>query len=127
MQVVFRVLTFAVNGVALRLISRDLLGIVNVRCAPHLYSCAALLTPHSLALLYTTIAFLAREPVRKACLSQRSALSRATWPGIANTVWLWSAPHCADVPVTPCSVPLGVMYAIALSWVWIAVLDPVRV
>ena len=31
MQVVFRLLTFVVNGVALRYISRDLLGIVNVR------------------------------------------------------------------------------------------------
>ena len=45
LQVTFRLLTFVVNAVILRFISRELLGIVNVR----------------LTLIYSTILFLLRE------------------------------------------------------------------
>eukprot|EP00042_Codosiga_hollandica_P030797 m.181113 g.181113 ORF g.181113 m.181113 type:complete len:538 (+) comp53461_c0_seq4:79-1692(+) len=91
-QVVFRLLTFAVNGIALRYISRDMLGVVNVR----------------LTLLFTSILFLSREAFRKACLSDRANFEKR-WPAIANTMWL--------------CVPIGVVYATLLSWVWISSLD----
>eukprot|EP00056_Hartaetosiga_gracilis_P009481 m.136320 g.136320 ORF g.136320 m.136320 type:complete len:659 (+) comp13137_c0_seq3:53-2029(+) len=72
LQVVLRLVTFASNGIIVRISSSTMLGIVNVR----------------LLLLYSTIVFLAREPVRKACLSVRnSQLTASHWQMVVNLIW----------------------------------------
>ena len=48
-QACARLLTFALNGVLLRYVSRDSLGIINVR----------------LLLIYTSVQFISREPFRR--------------------------------------------------------------
>ncbi|XP_053324645.1 protein RFT1 homolog [Spea bombifrons] len=69
LQVVFRVLTFALNAFTLRYVSKEIIGIVNVR----------------LTLFYTTVVFLAREAFRRACLSHSSQQS---WRQTINLIWL---------------------------------------
>ena len=68
-QVLSRVITFALNAVALRFVSKEILGLVNVR----------------LQLLYTTTLFLAREPFRKACI--RIVHGNAQWRQVQNLLW----------------------------------------
>ena len=68
-QLTFRLLTFVLNSIMVRYISRDLLGVVNVR----------------LPLLYTTILFLTNEAFYRACLSSKRT---NCWPQIVNVVWL---------------------------------------
>ncbi|XP_069795623.1 man(5)GlcNAc(2)-PP-dolichol translocation protein RFT1 isoform X2 [Narcine bancroftii] len=69
LQVLFRVLTFILNGYTLRYVSKETIGIVNVR----------------LMLLYSTVVFLAREAFRKACLNV--GVERR-WTQIINLLWL---------------------------------------
>ncbi|KAG9483834.1 hypothetical protein GDO78_009646 [Eleutherodactylus coqui] len=69
LQVVFRVLTFTLNAFTLRYVSKEIIGIVNVR----------------LTLLYTTVVFLAREAFRKACLSHSAQQS---WRHTIHLTWL---------------------------------------
>uniref|UniRef100_A0A8C2IQZ4 Protein RFT1 homolog n=1 Tax=Cyprinus carpio TaxID=7962 RepID=A0A8C2IQZ4_CYPCA len=57
LQVMFRVLTFLLNAFTLRFVSKELIGVVNVR----------------LMLLYSTLVFLSREAFRRACLSSEGA------------------------------------------------------
>ena len=54
---------------------------------------------------------MSREAFRKACLSERAQYSPSSWWRISNTVWL--------------SVPLGVVYAVVLGYVWAYYLDRV--
>ncbi|ESO89985.1 hypothetical protein LOTGIDRAFT_234090 [Lottia gigantea] len=68
LQFSLRIITFFLNAFALRYISRDLLGVVNVR----------------LTLLYSTILFLAKEAFNKACLSQSE---NKNWQQIINLMW----------------------------------------
>ncbi|XP_071485292.1 man(5)GlcNAc(2)-PP-dolichol translocation protein RFT1-like [Diadema antillarum] len=58
-----------------------------------------------LTLLYSTILFLAREAFRRACLSQPD---KHCWPQVINLLW--------------CTVPLGAVCAVILSYIWIALL-----
>ncbi|CAH1782953.1 unnamed protein product [Owenia fusiformis] len=69
LQLIFRVLTFVLNAFVLRYISKDLLGVVNVR----------------LTLLYTTVVFIAREAFRRACLSKNTE-GKSTQ--LINLLWL---------------------------------------
>ncbi|KAM4722414.1 man(5)GlcNAc(2)-PP-dolichol translocation protein RFT1 [Rhinophrynus dorsalis] len=69
LQVLFRVLTFALNAFTLRYVSKEIIGIVNVR----------------LTLFYTTVVFLAREAFRRACLSHSSQQS---WRNTIHLIWL---------------------------------------
>ncbi|XP_051874398.1 protein RFT1 homolog isoform X2 [Pristis pectinata] len=69
LQILFRVLTFILNGYTLRYVSKETIGIVNVR----------------LMLLYSTVVFLAREAFRKACLNV--GVERK-WSQIINLIWL---------------------------------------
>ncbi|KAG8436262.1 hypothetical protein GDO86_007385 [Hymenochirus boettgeri] len=69
LQVLFRVLTFALNAFTLRYVSKEVIGIVNVR----------------LTLFYTTVVFLAREAFRRACLSQSTQQS---WRKTIHLTWL---------------------------------------
>ncbi|KAK7101753.1 man(5)GlcNAc(2)-PP-dolichol translocation protein RFT1-like [Littorina saxatilis] len=68
LQVTIRVMTFVLNAVVLRYISRDLLGVVNVR----------------LTLLYSTVLFLTKEAFQKACLSRRDSQD---WRQVINLMW----------------------------------------
>ncbi|XP_075997152.1 man(5)GlcNAc(2)-PP-dolichol translocation protein RFT1 [Genypterus blacodes] len=71
LQVMFRVLTFFLNAFTLRFVSKELIGVVNVR----------------LTLLYSTLVFLSREAFRKACLSGGSGKSH-NWRQVINLLWL---------------------------------------
>ncbi|KAM4582655.1 man(5)GlcNAc(2)-PP-dolichol translocation protein RFT1 [Fundulus diaphanus] len=71
LQVMFRVLTFLLNAFTLRFVSKELIGVVNVR----------------LTLLYSTLVFLSREAFRRACLSGESGTNRS-WRQIINLIWL---------------------------------------
>ncbi|XP_002730908.1 man(5)GlcNAc(2)-PP-dolichol translocation protein RFT1-like [Saccoglossus kowalevskii] len=68
LQVIFRMTTFALNAFVVRYISKEMLGVVNVR----------------LTLLYSTTLFVAREAFRKACFSKTS---NAKWMQIINLLW----------------------------------------
>ena len=68
LQVMFRVLTFVMNGILLHYTTKDMIGIVNVR----------------LMLLNQTIVFVAREAFRKACLSKTADKS---WTQVVNLLW----------------------------------------
>ena len=67
-SILLRLMTFVINAVILRFVTREILGI-NVR----------------LTLLYDTILFLCREAFRKACLNQSS---QDKWRGVVNLIWL---------------------------------------
>ncbi|NWI05087.1 RFT1 protein, partial [Tichodroma muraria] len=69
LQVLFRVVTFGLNAFTLRYLSRELIGVVNVR----------------LTLLYSTVVFLAREAFRRACLS---GSAKRNWTKTINLLWL---------------------------------------
>jgi oligosaccharide translocation protein RFT1 len=85
-------LTFVLNGYLLRRISKDTIGIVNVRCVPftplnaaiHCHEFRLTAATLRLTLLYTTCLFLSREGFRKACVSY----GKDRWPVVANIVWL---------------------------------------
>ncbi|KAI5628398.1 protein RFT1-like, partial [Silurus asotus] len=70
LQVLFRMLTFFLNAFTLRFVSKELIGVVNVR----------------LTLLYTTLVFLSREAFRRACLSEEGA--GRNWRQVINLLWL---------------------------------------
>ncbi|KAB5584185.1 hypothetical protein PHYPO_G00104480 [Pangasianodon hypophthalmus] len=70
LQVLFRVLTFLLNAFTLRFVSKELIGVVNVR----------------LTLLYSTLVFLSREAFRRACLSGEGA--GRNWRQVINLLWL---------------------------------------
>nr|XP_023417483.1 protein RFT1 homolog isoform X2 [Cavia porcellus] len=69
LQVLFRLITFVLNAFILRFLSKEIVGIVNVR----------------LTLLYSTTVFLAREAFRRACLSGGA---QRDWIQTFNLLWL---------------------------------------
>lgn len=73
-QIFARILSFFVlRPISLKYIqSSALLGIIHVR----------------LALLYTTLQFLSREPFRRACLGEVAKINKKTWSKVFNTIWL---------------------------------------
>ncbi|XP_050413460.1 protein RFT1 homolog [Patella vulgata] len=68
LQFSLRIMTFLLNAFVLRFITRDMLGVVNVR----------------LTLLYSTTLFLAKEAFDKACLSKSE---HKNWQQIINLLW----------------------------------------
>ncbi|VDL85213.1 unnamed protein product [Nippostrongylus brasiliensis] len=101
-QLVSRVFSFGINMYLLRVVDNDVLGIVNVR----------------LALLYNTVLFLTREPMRKA------NILRSSVPCFINIIWL--SPLVALVLSAVCAqfwymfssshnVPFPVLLAFPLS------------
>eukprot|EP00041_Stephanoeca_diplocostata_P024357 m.615685 g.615685 ORF g.615685 m.615685 type:complete len:437 (+) comp22509_c0_seq6:166-1476(+) len=93
LQLAFRVITFGVNAVILRYTSSAMLGIVNVR----------------LTLLYSTLLFVSREPVRKTCLSVQRGPNGADWNRIANITWM--------------ATPIGCSLALILVFIWSNLLE----
>uniref|UniRef100_A0A6G1SCC7 Protein RFT1 homolog n=1 Tax=Aceria tosichella TaxID=561515 RepID=A0A6G1SCC7_9ACAR len=72
-QVLSRSFTFVLKAVTLKYLqSSALLGIINVR----------------LALLYTTLQFLSREPFRRACIGEIAKSDSKRFRKIVNTIWL---------------------------------------
>lgn len=69
LQILFRVISFGLNAFTLRYVSKEMIGLVNVR----------------LTLLYSTIVFLAREAFRRACLS---GSTKRNWTKTINLLWL---------------------------------------
>ena len=92
-QLSFRLISFAVNAIILRYVSRELLGLVNVR----------------LTLLYSTLLFLSREAFRKACLSRIPGSPKRNWRQLINLVW--------------CCVPVGFFSGFVLVPIWIYFLE----
>ncbi|XP_065188096.1 protein RFT1 homolog [Sycon ciliatum] len=105
LQLLFRIATFVLNAFIVRRISKQLLGVVNVR----------------LTLLYTTGLFLSREALRRACLSKTDEgcnvrhvvnLMWATVPigvlctGLLSAVWIFllEQPPVVDIPDYPQAV-----------------------
>lgn len=72
-QILNRGFTFVLRAITLNYLqSSALLGIIHVR----------------LALLYTTLQFLSREPFRRACLGEAAKSESRVWQKIVNTIWL---------------------------------------
>lgn len=72
-QLLNRGFTFVLRAITLNYLqSSALLGIIHVR----------------LALLYTTLQFLSREPFRRACLGEAAKRDSRGWQKIVNTIWL---------------------------------------
>ncbi|XP_041048105.1 protein RFT1 homolog isoform X2 [Carcharodon carcharias] len=69
LQVLLRLLTFLLNAYTLRYVSKEIIGVVNVR----------------LTLLYSTVLFLSREAFRKACLNVGA---EQKWAQFINLLWL---------------------------------------
>jgi len=70
MAVMFGAVTFGLNGFILRHVSKETLGIINVR----------------LILLNNTVLFFSRECFRRACLKRPE--SNHEWRGIVNLMWM---------------------------------------
>nr|XP_057911379.1 protein RFT1 homolog [Doryrhamphus excisus] len=96
LQVMFRVLTFLLNAFTLRFVSKELIGVVNVR----------------LTLLYSTLVFLSREAFRRACLSGDTG-GKHNWRQLVTLLWM----------TLPLGVIWGVL--LACVWLWfLEVPDP---
>ncbi|KAL7062973.1 hypothetical protein AAHC03_01637 [Spirometra sp. Aus1] len=106
LQLLLRVITFALNGLAFRHLDAGILGIVNFR----------------LGLYYSTVVFAARESFRRACLSRggellsqrmfgdgpsRRSERQRLWHGLLNVMWL--------------TVPAGLLMILILLPVWLFV------
>lgn len=89
-QILFRCITFVLNAFIIRHVGQDVLGIMNVR----------------LLLLESTILFLSKEPLMKACLTDTKSHN---WAQVINQIWL--------------SVPLSALLSFVLVWVWMNLLS----
>ncbi|KAK4874808.1 hypothetical protein RN001_014168 [Aquatica leii] len=89
-QVLFRCITFALNAFIIRHVGQTVLGIMNVR----------------LLLLESTILFLSREPILKACLTDTKSHN---WAQVVNQIWI--------------TVPLTGVVSLLLVYVWTNVLS----
>lgn len=90
-QILFRCITFILNAFIIRTVGQDVLGIMNVR----------------LLLLESTILFLSKEPLLKACLTNAKSHN---WAQVINLIWL--------------SVPLSAVLGLFLVYVWTNILSP---
>jgi oligosaccharide translocation protein RFT1 len=82
-----RVLTFILNALMIRFVSIELIGACNFQ----------------LALLYTTIIFLAREPFRRALSTMPTDANM--WRSFVNTIWL--------------VIPNGILLSIPSGIIWL--------
>lgn len=89
-QILFRCITFLLNAFIIRHVGQTVLGIMNVR----------------LLLLESTILFLSREPIFKACLTDTKSHN---WAQVVNQIWL--------------TVPLTGIISLLFVYVWMHVLS----
>jgi oligosaccharide translocation protein RFT1 len=87
LQLFFRLFTFALNALLLRFVSTELIGVCNFR----------------LALLYSTVIFLSREPFRRAMPSLNNT-PKHQWQQFINTVWLL--------------IPSGILISCLFGFIW---------
>ena len=87
LQIFFRIFSFILNAVLLRYVSTELIGVCNFR----------------LALLYTTVTFLSREPFRRA-LPNLDNIDQTEIKKFINTLWL--------------VVPSGLLISSIFSSIW---------
>ncbi|KAL3273755.1 hypothetical protein HHI36_015183 [Cryptolaemus montrouzieri] len=92
-QVLFRCITFILNAFIIRTVGHDVLGIMNVR----------------LLLLESTILFLSKEPLLKACLTDTKSHN---WAQVINQIWI--------------SIPISAFLSTCLVYIWLHVLSPVE-
>ncbi|KAM9133055.1 man(5)GlcNAc(2)-PP-dolichol translocation protein RFT1 isoform 2-T3 [Pangshura tecta] len=127
LQILFRVITFGLNAFTLRYVSKEMIGLVNVR----------------LTLLYSTIVFLAREAFRRACLS---GSTKRNWTKTINLLWLTLKTKTQGIRLngingylipslkvffrstdekccTRVEVPLGLCWSLFLGWIWLQLLE----
>ncbi|XP_063916164.1 protein RFT1 homolog [Zophobas morio] len=90
-QILFRCITFVLNAFIIRTVGQEVLGIMNVR----------------LLLLESTILFLSKEPIMKACLTDTKSHN---WAQVINQIWL--------------SVPMTAILSLGLVYTWINILSP---
>ncbi|BFZ00062.1 hypothetical protein BsWGS_03101 [Bradybaena similaris] len=90
LQLGLRLTTFVLNAVILRYVSKDILGIVNVR----------------LTLLYSTTLFLTKEAFDRACLSKSGTCD---WKQVINLLW------CTFPLAILCSGCLGMVWLYVLE------------
>ncbi|KAJ8979864.1 hypothetical protein NQ317_016048 [Molorchus minor] len=90
-QILFRCITFVLNAFIIRTVGQEVLGIMNVR----------------LLLLESTILFLSKEPILKACLTDTKSHN---WAQVINQIWL--------------SVPISALLGLVLVYIWINILVP---
>ncbi|KAL5014217.1 hypothetical protein ScPMuIL_008487 [Solemya velum] len=90
LQLMLRVLTFVLNAFVLRFISKDLLGVVNVR----------------LMLLYSTAVFITTEAFDRACLTKTEGKN---WRQVVNLMW------CTTPLCIVCSLILGYLWLYVLE------------
>ncbi|ESN90792.1 hypothetical protein HELRODRAFT_90783, partial [Helobdella robusta] len=96
LQLIFRAVTFTMNVVIIRFLSRDILGVVNVR----------------LMLLYNTVFILTSEPFTRACLKNIDSPTNEDlkrWSSVINLLW-----GC---------FPVGLLWAVFCSVIWLTCLD----
>ncbi len=86
LQIFFRIFSFFLNAVLLRFVSTELIGVCNFR----------------LALLYTTVIFLAREPFRRSLPNLSNLINK--WAHFKNTIWL--------------CVPSGIFLSVICGSIW---------
>ncbi len=87
LQLFFRIFTFALNAILLRFVSTELIGVCNFR----------------LALLYTTVVFLSREPFRRA-MPTLNNIPENQWQKFINTIWLL--------------IPIGTLISFVFGFIW---------
>lgn len=91
LQITLRIVTFVANAFILRFISKDILGVINVR----------------LLLLYTTIQFISREPFRRTCAPNSGETKESKhkiWNDILNITYL--------------TIPIAVVIGLFFSSLW---------
>ncbi|XP_060521470.1 protein RFT1 homolog [Cylas formicarius] len=90
-QILFRCITFVLNAFIIRTVGQEVLGIMNVR----------------LLLLESTILFLSKEPLLKACLTNTKSHN---WAQVINLIWF--------------SVPISALLGMVLVYIWVNLLSP---
>lgn len=92
-QILFRCITFILNAFIIRTVGHNVLGIMNVR----------------LLLLESTILFLTKEPIYKACLTDPRSLN---WAQVINQIWAL--------------LPAATLLNVIIVYAWLNILNPVE-
>uniref|UniRef100_H2YH75 Protein RFT1 homolog n=1 Tax=Ciona savignyi TaxID=51511 RepID=H2YH75_CIOSA len=102
LQLSFRILTFVLNAFVLRHVTKETLGIVNVR----------------LMLLYSTILFMSREAFRRACLSTNAGKSQENKNNVdRNIKWMQT------INLLWCMLPVGIVITVFTTYFWRNILE----
>ncbi|KAF7488314.1 Protein RFT1 -like protein [Sarcoptes scabiei] len=95
LQTSLRCFSFIINAFIVRFVSKEILGIINVR----------------LLLLYTTIQFLSREPIRRTCSPNSDSKCDRIYNANSKT-WL------SMLNITFLSIPISTIFGMLISMIW---------